>query len=107
MLKKAYDESIWEAVEVSSSESLSGTFVGLETLPSDEGHVLWAGAENGLGRSEDEGANWRIIRDLVRVRTLDTNAFVGEGGVRDRARGLCAEANNGEKTRGVAQASVA
>ena len=40
-------------------------------------------AENGLGRSVDEGANWRIIRDLVRVRALDTNAFVGEGGVRD------------------------
>ena len=45
--------------------------------------MLWAGAENGLGRSGDEGANWRIIRDLVRVRTLDTDAFVGEGGVRD------------------------
>ena len=83
LLKRAYDESIWEAVEVSSSESLNGTFVGLETLPSNEGHVLWAGAENGLGRSGDEGANWRIIRDLVRVRTLDTNAFIGEGGVRD------------------------
>jgi flagellar hook assembly protein FlgD len=45
--------------------------------------VLWVGAENGLGRSTDEGANWRIIRDLVRVRTLDTNSFVGGGGVRD------------------------
>ena len=83
LLKRAYDEPIWEAVEVSSGESLSGTFVGLETLPSDEGRVLWAGAENGLGRSGDEGANWRIIRDLVRVRTLDTSAFVGKGGVRD------------------------
>ena len=83
LLKRAYDEPIWEAVEVSSGESLSGTFVGLETLPSDEGRVLWAGAENGLGRSTDEGASWRIIRDLVRVQTLDENNFVGEGGVRD------------------------
>lgn len=83
LLRRAYDDPAWEAVEVTSGESLSGTFVGLETLPSDEGRVLWAGAENGLGRSVDEGSSWRIIRDLVRVRTLDTDAFVGGGGVRD------------------------
>ena len=83
LLKRAYDELIWEAMEVSSGESLSGTFVGLETVPLNEGRILWAGAENGLGRSGNEGAKWHIIRDLVRVRTLDTNAFISEGGVRD------------------------
>jgi hypothetical protein len=76
-------ERSWEAVDVSAGESLSGTFVGLENMRWNGEDVLWVGAENGLGRSTDEGANWRIIRDLVRVRTLDTNSFVGGGGVRD------------------------
>jgi len=45
--------------------------------------VLWAGAEKGLGRSEDEGGTWRIIRDLIRTRSIDTGNFVGTGGVQD------------------------
>ena len=77
------DSRTWNQVEVAGGETLDGTFVGLETVRLDEREILWVGAENGLGRSEDEGTNWRIIRDLVRVRTLDSNGFVGEGGVRD------------------------
>ncbi len=77
------DSRTWNQVEVSGGETLDGTFVGLETVRLDEREILWVGAENGLGRSEDEGTNWRIIRDLVRVRTLDSDGFVGDGGVRD------------------------
>ena len=47
------------------------------------GDVLWAGAEHGLGRSEDEGSTWRVIRDLIRTRTLDEGTFVSAGGVPD------------------------
>jgi hypothetical protein len=69
----------WDEVEVADGQPLSGTFVGLERV----GDVLWAGAEKGLGRSEDEGGTWRIIRDLIRTRSIDTGAFVSEGGVPD------------------------
>ena len=69
----------WEAIEVADGQPLIGTFVGLERV----GDVLWAGAEKGLGRSEDEGGTWRVIRDLVRTRSIDTRDFVGTGGVPD------------------------
>jgi hypothetical protein len=74
-----HEERQWEKVEVSDLEPLRGTFVGLETAQG----VLWAGAENGLGRSADEGRTWKIIRDLVRTRALDSGAFVAIGGVPD------------------------
>ncbi len=70
---------IWEQVSVVDGEPLDGVFVGLETT----GDALWAGAENGLGRSPDEGTTWRIIRDLIRTPSIDTGAFVGIGGVPD------------------------
>ena len=69
----------WESIEVADGQPLEGTFVGLERV----GDVLWAGAEKGLGRSEDEGGTWRIIRDLIRTRSIDTGNFVGTGGVSD------------------------
>ena len=69
----------WESIEVADGQPLEGTFVGLERV----GDVLWAGAEKGLGRSEDEGGIWRIIRDLIRTRSIDTGNFVGTGGVPD------------------------
>lgn len=69
----------WSAIEIIDGQPLTGTFVGLERV----GDVLWAGAEKGLGRSEDEGSTWRVIRDLIRTRSLDTGAFVSPGGVPD------------------------
>jgi len=70
---------IWERVNVVDGEPLEGVFVGLETT----GDALWAGAENGLGRSSDEGVTWRIIRDLIRTPSIDDGTFVGLGGVPD------------------------
>ena len=72
-------ERVWDAIEVVDGQPLTGTFVGLAGV----GDVLWAGAEHGLGRSEDEGSTWRVIRDLIRTRTLDEGAFVSTGGVPD------------------------
>ena len=72
-------ERAWDPIEVADGEPLTGTFVGLARV----GEVLWVGAEQGLGRSADEGATWRVIRDLVRTRTLDEGTFVRAGGVPD------------------------
>lgn len=72
-------ERAWDPIEVADGEPLTGTFVGLARV----GEVLWVGAEQGLGRSADEGATWRVIRDLVRTRTLDEGNFVRAGGVPD------------------------
>ena len=72
-------ERAWDPIEVADGEPLTGTFVGLARV----GEVLWVGAEQGLGRSADEGATWRVIRDLVRTRTLDEGIFVRAGGVPD------------------------
>ena len=72
-------ERVWDAIEVVDGQPLTGTFVGLAAV----GDVLWAGAEHGLGRSQDEGNTWRVIRDLVRTRTLDDRTFVSTGGVPD------------------------
>lgn len=70
---------LWEQVSVVDGEPLDGVFVGLETTDD----ALWAGAENGLGRSPDEGVSWRIIRDLIRTPSIDSGTFVGIGGVPD------------------------
>lgn len=72
-------ERVWDTIEVVAGQPLAGTFVGVAGV----GEVLWAGAEHGLGRSEDEGNTWRVIRDLIRTRTLDEGAFVSAGGVSD------------------------
>ena len=72
-------ERDWGPVEVVDGQPLTGPFVGLARV----GDVLWVGAEQGLGRSEDEGATWRVIRDLIRTRTLDEGTFVRAGGVPD------------------------
>ena len=72
-------ERVWDTIAVVDGQPLTGTFVGLAAV----GDVLWAGADHGLGRSEDEGSTWRVIRDLVRTRTLDEGTFVSTGGVPD------------------------
>ncbi len=72
-------ERVWDPIAVVDGQPLTGTFAGLAGV----GDVLWAGAEHGLGRSEDEGRTWRVLRDLVRTRTLDERTFVSTGGVPD------------------------
>lgn len=72
-------DRIWELVEVGDEQPLANPFVGLAGV----GDVLWVGAEHGLGRSEDEGSTWSVIRDLIRTRTIDEGAFVSTGGVPD------------------------
>ena len=72
-------ERVWDTIEVVDGQPLTGTFAGLAGV----GDVLWVGAENGLGHSEDEGSTWRVIRDLIRTRSLDKGAFVSSGGVPD------------------------
>lgn len=72
-------ERVWDPIEVVDGQPLTGTFVGIAGV----GDVLWVGAEQGLGRSADEGATWRVIRDLIRTRTVDGGTFVGAGGVAD------------------------
>ena len=39
---------------------------------------MWAGAENGLGRSDDEGETWRVIRSPVKPLSLDSGEVIGE-----------------------------
>lgn len=73
---------LWEQVEVRdqvTGEELRGIFNGLEAV----GQTLWAGAENGLGRSEDQGQTWRVVKSLVRPRSLDQGELVGEAGPAD------------------------
>ena len=72
-------ERVWDTIEVVDGQPLTGTFAGLTGV----GDVLWVGAENGLGHSEDQGRTWRVIRDLIRTRSLDESAFVSAGGVPD------------------------
>ena len=75
-------ERVWDTIAVVDGrlgQPLTGTFVGLAAV----GEVLWAGADHGLGHSEDEGNTWRVIRDLIRTRTLDEGTFVSTGGVPD------------------------
>ena len=74
-----YSERIWDTIDVVDGQPLTGTFIGLAAV----GDVLWAGADHGLGRSEDEGSTWRVIRDLIRTRSLDEGTFVSAGGVPD------------------------
>ena len=75
-------ERVWDTIAVVDGrlgQPLTGTFIGLAAV----GDVLWAGADHGLGRSEDEGSTWRVIRDLIRTRSLDEGTFVSTGGVPD------------------------
>lgn len=75
-------ERVWDTIAVVDGrlgQPLTGTFIGLAAV----GDVLWAGADHGLGRSEDEGNTWRVIRDLIRTRSLDEGTFVSTGGVPD------------------------
>lgn len=59
-------------------------FVGVERFRLPDGQiVLWAGADNGLGRSDDGGLTWTILSFPVKTRSLDTRQFIGAGGLVD------------------------
>jgi hypothetical protein len=75
----------WDSVAVvdpDTGERLRGPFVGIESVDLGDGELsLWAGAENGLARSTDGGASWRILVFPPRTRSLDEGEIIGEGGL--------------------------
>ena len=77
----------WDSVaveDIPAGERLRGAFVGVETVPLvDGGAIIWVGADNGLARSLDGGATWSILSFPLRTRSLDTDEFIGEGGLID------------------------
>lgn len=77
----------WEkvpVVEEASQDSLVAPFNGVERLALPNGRVaLWAGADNGLGRSLDGGRTWTILSFPVRTRAVDSGEVIGEGGLVD------------------------
>ena len=74
----------WRQVIVSDPDTrntLRGTFNGLESVRDADGvETIWVGAENGLGRSVDGGASWKVLNVPVRTRSVDTGRIVGEAG---------------------------
>lgn len=63
-----------------TGDVLQPSFVGVERFALPDGRMsLWAGADNGLGRSVDGGRTWTILSFPIRTRTLDTGEFVGAG----------------------------
>ncbi len=76
---------MWENVVVEDEarrEQLRGQAVGAETVPMDDGTtLLWVGASNGLGRSDDGGQSWSILSFPVKTATVDTREIVGLAGL--------------------------
>jgi len=76
---------VWESVLIEDTdrrEVLLGTAIGAETVPMDDGsQVLWVGASNGLGRSDDGGQSWTILSFPVKTSTMDTHEIVGLAGL--------------------------
>lgn len=96
------DGLTWEEITVadnSSREELRGAFVGLQYIDD----ILWAGAENGLGRSADRGETWHIIKSPVKPLSLDSGQTIGETGLADSVRTYAAPTpfapNQGELAR--------
>ncbi len=59
-------------------------FIGVERFPLPDGRIsLWAGADNGLGRSLDGGQTWVVLSFPMRVRAIDSGSMIGEGGLVD------------------------
>jgi len=77
----------WFLAEVEDSISrdvLLPPFVGVERFTLPDGQVaLWAGADNGLGRSIDGGLTWTILSFPLKTRALDSGDIVGAGGLVD------------------------
>ena len=67
-----------------NQDLLQAPFIGIERLSLPDGQIaLWAGADNGLGRSLDGGQTWRVLYFPVRVRAIDSGTMIGEGGLVD------------------------
>ncbi|MBT4096135.1 MAG: T9SS type A sorting domain-containing protein, partial [Gemmatimonadetes bacterium] len=68
-------------------EQLRPPFIGVTRVPLTDGQMsIWAGADNGLGRSIDGGASWTILSFPVKTPSLDAGEVIGEGGVIDADR---------------------
>ena len=67
--------------DILSQDLLRAPFIGVERFSLPDGRiVLWAGADNGLGRSLDGGRTWTILSFPVRVRAIDSGRMIdGEG----------------------------
>ncbi|HJP31400.1 MAG TPA: FlgD immunoglobulin-like domain containing protein [Candidatus Latescibacteria bacterium] len=73
-----------EVEDLVSRDILLPTFVGVERFALPDGSMaLWAGAENGLGRSIDGGRTWTILSFPLMTRSLDSGEFIGAGDFRD------------------------
>lgn len=71
-------------VDPRTRDLLLPSFVGVERFDLPGGQtVLWAGADNGLGRSDDGGQTWTILSFPVKTRSLDSGEFIGAGGLVD------------------------
>ena len=78
----------WIEVQVQDMRNqdllLRPPFVGIERFPLPDGQIaLWAGADNGLGRSLDGGLTWTVLSFPVRVPAIDSGEMIGEGGLVD------------------------
>lgn len=77
----------WFLAEVEDNVSrdvLLPSFVGVERFSLPDSRVaLWAGADNGLGRSVDGGRTWTILSFPLKTRSLDTGTVIGTGGLVD------------------------
>ncbi len=77
----------WFLTEVEdpfTRDVLLPTFVGVERFALADGRVaLWAGADNGLGRSVDGGRSWTILSFPLKTRSLDSGEVIGDGGLVD------------------------
>jgi hypothetical protein len=79
LIRRSLQSDQWEPVDLSNGI----TFVGIEAITLQGQETLWAGSENGLNATSNEGNSWSIIRDLVTTASLDANLFINESGVRD------------------------
>ena len=79
----------WDSVaviDVAAGEQLRGAFVGVETVPLEDGSAsIWVGADNGLALSLDGGATWSILSFPLRTPSLDDDEIIGDGGLIDSA----------------------
>ncbi|MBT6147471.1 MAG: hypothetical protein HOH74_18685, partial [Gemmatimonadetes bacterium] len=77
----------WFLAEVEdpfTRDILLPSFVGVERFTLPDGRVaLWAGADNGLGRSVDGGLTWTILSFPIKTPALDTGEVIGAGGLVD------------------------
>ena len=70
--------------DILSRDLLRAPFIGVERFSLPDGRTaLWAGADNGLGRSLDDGQTWTILSFPVRVRAIDSGRMIDGDGLVD------------------------